>query len=69
MKCIKKSLKNFIGQDKVICINNMYMHINQYNTLKKKQKMNFKHTIRNLDEGMLKKKLDQVESKFKTRDF
>ncbi|EQK41876.1 selenocysteine-specific translation elongation factor [[Clostridium] bifermentans ATCC 638] len=69
---IKKSLEKLIGQDKVICINNMYMHINQYNTLKEKAESELQayHKKFRLREGMLKEEVrSKVESKFKTRDF
>ncbi|MCG4722945.1 hypothetical protein L0M81_13505, partial [Alistipes putredinis] len=53
---IKKSLEKLIGQEKVICINNMYMHINQYNTLKEKAESELQayHKKFRLREGMLK---------------
>lgn len=69
---IKKSLEKLIGQDKVICINNMYMHINQYNTLKEKAESELQayHKKFRLRDGMLKEEVrSKVESKFKTRDF
>ncbi|MFR0018537.1 MAG: selenocysteine-specific translation elongation factor [Paraclostridium sp.] len=69
---INKSLEKLIGQDKVICINNMYMHINQYNTLKEKAESELQayHKKFRLREGMLKEEVrSKVESKFKTRDF
>ena len=69
---IKKSLEKLIGQDKVICINNMYMHINQYNALKEKAESELQayHKKFRLREGMLKEEVrSKVESKFKTRDF
>ncbi len=69
---IKKSLEKLIGQEKVICINNMYMHINQYNTLKEKAESELQayHKKFRLREGMLKEEVrSKVESKFKTRDF
>ncbi|WP_283593371.1 selenocysteine-specific translation elongation factor [Paraclostridium bifermentans] len=69
---IKKSLEKLIGQDKVICINNMYMHINQYNSLKEKAESELQayHKKFRLREGMLKEEVrSKVESKFKTRDF
>lgn len=69
---IKKSLEKLIGQGKVICINNMYMHINQYNTLKEKAESELQayHKKFRLREGMLKEEVrSKVESKFKTRDF
>lgn len=69
---INKSLEKLIGQDKVICINNMYMHINQYNALKEKAESELQayHKKFRLREGMLKEEVrSKVESKFKTRDF
>lgn len=69
---IKKSLEKLIGQDKVICINNMYMHINQYNALKEKAESELQayHKKFRLRDGMLKEEVrSKVESKFKTRDF
>lgn len=69
---INKSLEKLIGQDKVICINNMYMHINQYNSLKEKAESELQayHKKFRLREGMLKEEVrSKVESKFKTRDF
>lgn len=69
---INKSLEKLIGQDKVICINNMYMHINQYNTLKEKAESELQayHKKFRLRDGMLKEEVrSKVESKFKTRDF
>lgn len=69
---IKKTLEKLIGQDKVICINNMYMHINQYNTLKEKAESELQayHKKFRLRDGMLKEEVrSKVESKFKTRDF
>ncbi|MBS6506642.1 MAG: selenocysteine-specific translation elongation factor [Paraclostridium bifermentans] len=69
---IKRSLEKLIEQDKVICINNMYMHINQYNTLKEKAESELQayHKKFRLREGMLKEEVrSKVESKFKTRDF
>lgn len=69
---IKKSLENLIGQNKVICINNMYMHINQYNELKEKAESELQtyHKKFRLRDGMLKEEVrSKVESKFKTRDF
>ncbi|OSB10171.1 selenocysteine-specific translation elongation factor [Paraclostridium bifermentans] len=69
---IKKSLEKLIGQDKVICINNMYMHKNQYNSLKEKAESELQayHKKFRLREGMLKEEVrSKVESKFKTRDF
>lgn len=69
---IKKALEKLINQEKVICINNMYMHKNQYNTLKEKAENELQtyHKKFRLREGMLKEEVrSRVESKFKTRDF
>lgn len=69
---IKKALEKLANQGKVICINNMYMHKNQYNTLKEKAESEIQtyHKKFRLREGMLKEEVrSKVESKFKTRDF
>lgn len=69
---INKSLEKLIGQDKVICINNMYMHINQYNALKEKAESELQayHKKFRLREGMLKEEVrSKVESKFKTKEM
>ncbi|GAA0698291.1 selenocysteine-specific translation elongation factor [Paraclostridium ghonii] len=69
---IKKTLEKLANQGKVICINNMYMHKNQYNILKEKAESELQtyHKKFRLREGMLKEEVrSKVESKFKTRDF
>jgi selenocysteine-specific elongation factor len=69
---IKKSLGKLVDQSKIICINNMYMHKDQYNTLRERtdSELQAYHKKFRLREGMLKEEVrSKVESKFKTRDF
>lgn len=69
---IKKSLGKLVDQSKIICINSMYMHKDQYNTLRERtdSELQAYHKKFRLREGMLKEEVrSKVESKFKTRDF
>lgn len=69
---VDKALKELINMDKAICINNMYMHINKYETLKSKSvdlltKYHKSYRLRN---GMIKEEFrSKVESKFKTKEM
>lgn len=69
---IKKSLGKLVDQSKIVCINNMYMHKDQYNTLRERtdSELQAYHKKFRLRDGMLKEEVrSKVESKFKTRDF
>ncbi|MEG0181121.1 MAG: selenocysteine-specific translation elongation factor [Peptostreptococcaceae bacterium] len=69
---IKKALEKLIEENKVVCVNNMYMHINQYNLLKENSEAELKayHKKFRLRKGMLKEEVrSKIESKFKTREF
>lgn len=69
---VNKALQELINMDKAICINNMYMHINKYETLKSKSvdlltKYHKSYRLRN---GMVKEEFrSKVESKFKTKEM
>lgn len=69
---VKKSLGELLENNKVIIINNMYLHISQYEKLKEKiinllQEYHKKHRLR---KGVLKEEVrSKIESKFKTRDM
>ena len=69
---IKKALEKLVEEGKVVCINNMYMHRNQYNKLKEntEEELNTYHKKFRLRKGMLKEEVrSKIESKFKTREF
>lgn len=69
---INKALDKLKSQSRIICINNMYMHINQYNALKEKMESELQayHKKFRLRQGMLKEEVrSRVESQFKTREF
>ena len=69
---VNKALQELINMDKAICINNMYMHINKYETLKSKSvdlltKYHKSYRLRN---GMVKEEFrSKVEGKFKTKEM
>ena len=69
---IVKALEQLIGEEKIINMNNMYFHINQYSMLKDKTVvlLGDYHKKYRLRKGMLKEELrSKVASKFKTRDM
>jgi selenocysteine-specific elongation factor len=69
---IVKALEQLIGEEKIINMNNMYFHINQYSMLKEKTVvlLGDYHKKYRLRKGMLKEELrSKVASKFKTRDM
>ncbi|GAA0240581.1 selenocysteine-specific translation elongation factor [Metaclostridioides mangenotii] len=69
---IVKALEQLIGEEKIINLNNMYFHINQYRMLKDKTVvlLGDYHKKYRLRKGMLKEELrSKVASKFKTRDM
>ena len=69
---VKKALNKLLDEKSVVCVNNMYMHINQYNLLKENIENELKtyHKKFRLREGMLKEEVrSKIESKFKTREF
>ncbi|WP_304341130.1 selenocysteine-specific translation elongation factor [Metaclostridioides mangenotii] len=69
---IVKALETLIGEEKIINMNNMYFHINQYSMLKDKTVilLGDYHKKYRLRKGMLKEELrSKVASKFKTRDM
>ncbi|WP_315168238.1 selenocysteine-specific translation elongation factor [Metaclostridioides mangenotii] len=69
---IVKALEKLIGEEKIINMNNMYFHINQYSMLKDKAVilLGDYHKKYRLRKGMLKEELrSKVASKFKTRDM
>ncbi|WP_024620477.1 selenocysteine-specific translation elongation factor [Metaclostridioides mangenotii] len=69
---IVKALETLIGKEKIINMNNMYFHINQYSMLKDKTVilLGDYHKKYRLRKGMLKEELrSKVASKFKTRDM
>ncbi|MFR3072119.1 MAG: selenocysteine-specific translation elongation factor [Paeniclostridium sp.] len=69
---VKKALNKLLDEKSVVCVNNMYMHINQYNLLKENTENELKiyHKKFRLRKGMLKEEVrSKIESKFKTREF
>jgi selenocysteine-specific elongation factor len=69
---VKNALDKLIKEESVVCVNNMYMHINQYNLLKEKteDELQAYHKKFRLRRGMLKEEArSKIESKFKTREF
>ena len=69
---VKKALNKLLDEKSVVCVNNMYMHINQYNLLKVNTENELKtyHKKFRLRKGMLKEEVrSKIESKFKTREF
>lgn len=69
---IKLAIEKLINEDKIVIINNMYMHIAQYEKLKEKTMsvLNEYHKKYRLRKGILKEELrSRVESKFKSREF
>lgn len=69
---VKKALDKLVEEKKVVCVNNMYMHMNQYNSLKDKtdKELQAYHKKFRLRKGMLKEEVrSKIESKFKTREF
>ena len=69
---VKKALNKLLDEKSVVCVNNMYMHINQYNLLKENIENELKtyHKKFRLRKGMLKEEVrSKIESKFKTREF
>ncbi|MEF9990763.1 MAG: selenocysteine-specific translation elongation factor [Romboutsia sp.] len=69
---IKVAIEKLLGENKIAIINNMYMHINQYNKLKEStvnllEEYHKKHRLR---KGILKEEFrSKIESKFKTREM
>lgn len=69
---VKKALGKLVEENKVVCVNNMYMHKNQYNLLKEKTEKELQayHKKFRLRKGMLKEEVrSKIENKFKTREF
>ncbi len=69
---VKKALDKLIQENKVVCVNNMYMHINKYKSLKDKtyKELQAYHKKFRLRKGMLKEEVrSKIESKFKSREF
>ncbi|WP_373598769.1 selenocysteine-specific translation elongation factor [Paraclostridium bifermentans] len=69
---VKKALDKLVEEKKVVCVNNMYMHMNQYNLLKDKtdKELQAYHKKFRLRKGMLKEEVrSKIENKFKTREF
>ena len=69
---IKEALNKLIEENKIVAINNMYMHSIQYNNLKEvllKTLQDYHKKFR-LRKGMVKEETrSKIESKFKTREF
>ena len=69
---IKEALNKLIEENKIVAINNMYMHSIQYNNLKEvllKTLQDYHKKFR-LRKGMVKEETrSKTESKFKTREF
>lgn len=69
---IDKALEALTDENKVIVINNMYIHINQYISIRDKvvETLGEYHKKHRLRKGMLKEELrSKVVSKFKTREM
>ena len=69
---IKEALNKLIEENKIVAVNNMYMHIIQYDKLKEvllKTLQDYHKKFR-LRKGMVKEETrSKIESKFKTREF
>ena len=69
---IKEALNKLIEENKIVAVNNMYMHIVQYDKLKEvllKTLQDYHKKFR-LRKGMVKEETrSKIESKFKTREF
>ena len=69
---IKEALNKLIEENKIVAVNNMYMHIIQYDKLKEvllKTLQDYLKKFR-LRKGMVKEETrSKIESKFKTREF
>ena len=69
---IKEALDKLIEENKIVAVNNMYMHIVQYDKLKEvllKTLQDYHKKFR-LRKGMVKEETrSKIESKFKTREF
>lgn len=69
---IKEALNKLIEENKIVAVNNMYMHSIQYNNLKEvllKTLQDYHKKFR-LRKGMVKEETrSKIESKFKTREF
>ena len=69
---IKEALDKLIEENKIVAVNNMYMHIIQYDKLKEvllKTLQDYHKKFR-LRKGMVKEETrSKIESKFKTREF
>lgn len=69
---IKLAIDKLITEQKIVCINNMYMHSNQYNKLRDNiiSLLSDYHKKYRLRKGILKEEVrSKIESKFKTREM